>query len=52
MVFIDESGIEDNEFYAYGWSLKGKRLFADKPGFKRKRVVSVQGSGKGKKQLT
>ncbi len=36
LVFIDESGIEDNEFYAYGWSLKGKRLFADKPGFKRK----------------
>ncbi len=22
------SGIEDNEFYEYGWSQRGKRLFA------------------------
>ncbi|WP_425382378.1 hypothetical protein [Spiroplasma endosymbiont of Melieria omissa] len=26
LVYIDESGIDDNEFYKYGWSEKGKRL--------------------------
>ncbi|WP_341811789.1 hypothetical protein [Wolbachia endosymbiont (group A) of Conops quadrifasciatus] len=34
LVFIDESGIEDNEFYEYGWSRRGKGLFAEKPGYK------------------
>ncbi len=28
LIYIDESGIEDNEFYEYGWSQRGKRLFA------------------------
>ncbi|BET39342.1 hypothetical protein [Spiroplasma ixodetis] len=31
LVYIDESGIDDNEFYKYGWSEKGKRLFDNKP---------------------
>ena len=41
MVFIDESGIDDNEFYAYGWAPKGKRLYAEKPGFKKKRISII-----------
>ncbi|NSM56753.1 hypothetical protein HET73_04965 [Wolbachia endosymbiont of Atemnus politus] len=36
LIFIDESGIEDNRFYEYGWSQKGKMLFVEKPGYKRK----------------
>lgn len=28
LIYIDEFGIEDNEFYEYGWSQRGKRLFA------------------------
>ncbi|GHM58612.1 MAG: hypothetical protein sL5_03550 [Candidatus Mesenet longicola] len=40
LIFIDESGIDDNEFYAYGWAQKGKRLFAEKPAFKKKRISS------------
>jgi hypothetical protein len=37
MVFIDESGIDDSEFYAYGWAPKRKRLFAEKLPFQKKR---------------
>ncbi|WP_375316422.1 hypothetical protein [Wolbachia endosymbiont (group A) of Colletes cunicularius] len=29
MIFIDDSGVEDNRFYEYGWSQKGKRLFGN-----------------------
>lgn len=48
LVFIDESGIEDNDFYTYGWALKCKRLFADKPGFKRRRVSIIGALNEGK----
>ncbi|MCM1002345.1 transposase [Wolbachia pipientis] len=48
LVFIDESGIEDNDFYTYGWALKGNRLFADKPGFKRRRVSIIGALNEGK----
>jgi transposase len=43
LVFIDDSSIEHNEFYAYGWAPRGIRLFADKPGFKR-RMISIIGA--------
>ena len=26
LVYIDEFGIDDNEFYKYGWSEKGKKI--------------------------
>lgn len=50
MVFIDESGIDDNEFCAYGWAPKGKRLFADRPAFKKKRVSIIGALNEGKVQ--
>jgi hypothetical protein len=48
LVFIDESGIEDNEFYTYGLGPRGKRLFADKPGFKIRRVSIIGALNEGK----
>jgi len=48
LIFIDESGIEDNRFYEYGWSQKGKRLFADKPGYKRRRVSIIGALNEGR----
>ena len=48
LVFIDESGIDDNEFYAYGWAPKGKRLFADRPEFKGKRISIIGALNQGK----
>ncbi|BET39254.1 hypothetical protein [Spiroplasma ixodetis] len=41
LVYIDESGIDDNEFYKYGWSEKGKRLFDNKPAYKIKRMSII-----------
>ncbi|WP_153295556.1 transposase [Wolbachia endosymbiont of Armadillidium arcangelii] len=40
--------MEDNKFYAYGWAKKGKRLFADKPGYKRRRVSIIGALNEGK----
>lgn len=48
LVFIDESGIDDNEFYAYGWAPKGRRLFANRPAFKKKRVSIIGALNEGK----
>ncbi|MBD0392205.1 IS630 family transposase [Wolbachia endosymbiont of Pentalonia nigronervosa] len=48
LVFIDESGIDDNEFYAYGWAPKGKRLFAEKHAFKKKRISIIGALNDGK----
>lgn len=48
MIFIDESGVEDNEFYGYVWAPKGKRLFGDKPGYERRRVSIIGALNEGK----
>lgn len=38
VVYLDETGIDDNEEYPHAWSLKGSRACAKKPGFKKKRL--------------
>jgi transposase len=43
IVYIDESGIDDNEEYPYAWGKKGERIYAMKSGVKRKRL-SIIGS--------
>jgi transposase len=43
LVFVDESGIDNNEAYQYGWALRGERLFALKPG-KRTTRFSIIGA--------
>ncbi|BET38620.1 transposase [Spiroplasma ixodetis] len=48
VLYIDESGIDDNEFYKYGWSEKGKRLFDNKPAYKIKRMSIIRSLNKGK----
>jgi transposase len=35
---MDEAGMNDNESYAYGWAVKGKRCFAKKPGHRHTRI--------------
>ena len=34
LVYIDETGIDDNETYDYAWSLKGQRIYDFKNGSK------------------
>jgi putative transposase len=51
MVFIDESGFEEFEYCALGWSKKGKKLWGEKSGKRGKRENLVAGRRKGKKDL-
>jgi transposase len=40
-VFVDETGIDDHESYAYGRSPKGDRCFATRPGSRSLRISIV-----------
>lgn len=42
-VYIDESGIDNRETYAYGWCKKGQRLIGNQPG-KRSDRLSIIGA--------
>lgn len=43
MVFIDESGIEDNACREYGWSIKGTRCYGSKVYQHKSRVSMIAG---------
>lgn len=43
VVYLDETGIDNDEVYAHGWTPKGQELYAEKPGKKTQRI-SVIGS--------
>ncbi|MFB2983903.1 transposase [Microseira sp. BLCC-F43] len=38
---MDESGIDSNENYPYGWSKKGQRFHSSRPGFRRDRLSII-----------
>ncbi|QHS31677.1 transposase [Piscirickettsia salmonis] len=40
---MDEAGMDDTERYAYGYSAKGKRCYAEKPGKKSIRINFIGG---------
>ncbi len=39
--YVDEAGIDNDDFYEYGWSLRGERLHALKPGTKKQRISII-----------
>src|SRR5687767_4894506 len=43
LVFIDESGIEDNACPLYGWSLKGSRCYGKRAFRHRRRISMIAG---------
>jgi hypothetical protein len=43
VIYIDESGINNNEGYPYGWSKKGEKLYSMRPG-KRQDRLSIIGA--------
>jgi transposase len=51
LVFIDESGFEEFQDCALGWSKKGKKIWGEKSGKRGKRENLVAGRRKGKKDL-
>ena len=38
VIIMDESGINNNESYPYGWSKKGERLYSMRPGKRQDRL--------------
>ncbi|MCS6781665.1 MAG: transposase [Gloeomargarita sp. SKYG98] len=43
VVYIDQSGIDQRAVYAYGWGVKGERVYGKKVGKKRERVSMMGG---------
>lgn len=50
MIDVDEAGIDDNEDYPWGWSPKGQRGIALKPGHRQERISVIAALAQG--QLT
>ncbi|MFB2977978.1 transposase [Microseira sp. BLCC-F43] len=48
MIYIDESPIDSNESYAYGWCEKGERFHASRPGNRRARLSIIGALCEGK----
>ncbi len=48
LVYIDESGIDDNEVYNYGWEQKGLRLNAMKYGERKCRISIISALNQNK----
>ena len=51
IVFIDESGFEENVECIYGWSKRGKKVYGEKQGKRGKRENLVAGRRKNKKDF-
>ena len=51
LVFIDESGFEDNQDCIYAWSKKGKKVYGEPEGKRGKRENLVAGRRKKSKDL-
>ena len=51
LVFIDESGFEDNQDCIYAWSKKGKKVYGEQEGKRGKRENLVAGRRKKSKDL-
>ena len=41
IAYIDESGMNDNEFYPYVWCPVGKRHYEAHPGYRNKRISMI-----------
>lgn len=50
LVYLDETGADDDEVVQYGWSKKGTRLYDSKPAFKKKRISIIASLNQGKIQ--
>lgn len=43
LMYIDEAGIDSNESYPYGWSVKGERIWSKKSGKRQSRINFIGG---------
>lgn len=42
-MYVDETGLDADDAYAYGWSPKGERCYAQKPGGTHERISVISG---------
>jgi transposase len=47
-VYVDETGLDSNDLYAYGWSQKGERCHALKQGGSKERISVIAGLNQSK----
>lgn len=47
-VYVDETGLDSNDIYAYGWSRKGERCHALKHGGNKERISVISGLNQDK----
>ncbi|PSO58671.1 MAG: hypothetical protein BRC36_17455 [Cyanobacteria bacterium QH_2_48_84] len=43
LIYMDESGIDSNESYPYGWCEPGQRFHAQRPGYGKERLSIIAG---------
>ncbi len=48
-VYLDESGIDDNETYVYAWGPKGQRVYDMKRGSRSQRLTIIAALNQGKR---
>jgi len=51
LVYIYESGVDDNLTVEYGWAQKGQRSYAEQSGFRKQRLTLISGYCPNTKQL-
>ena len=39
--YLDETGMDNNEVYSYGWAPRGQRLYAEKPVVRTQRISVI-----------
>ena len=39
--YVDEAGMDNDEFYEYGWAPRGERIYALKPGNRTQRISII-----------
>ncbi len=51
VIFIDETGIDNNITSFRGWSEIGKKIFVEALGFRSKRLTLISGYNYGEKKI-
>jgi hypothetical protein len=41
ILYLDEYGVDDNEAYAYGWGIKGNRIYGMKNAEREKHLLFI-----------
>ncbi len=51
LIYLDETGVDDNITVQYGWSIKGEKSYAEQSGFRKERLSIIAAYDHAKKDL-